>query len=63
MLVSVSVVVVPAVAVPKLHIIKYFVVLSGVNHGVVIVRVVGVFEVMTISGLIFTPVPAMIRTR
>jgi hypothetical protein len=57
------VVVVPAVAVPNASIIIYLVVVSGVNHGVVIVSVVGVFEVMTISGLIFTPVPAMIRKR
>jgi len=57
------VVVVPAVAVPKASIIIYLVVVSGVNHGVVIVRVFVVFEVMTISGFIFTPVPAMIRTR
>lgn len=59
--VSVSVVVAPAVAVPNISIIRYFVVLSGVNPGVVNVRVVAVLPVITTLPAPI-PVPARIRT-
>ena len=59
--VSVSVVVDPAVAVPNISMIRYFVVASGVNPGVVSVRVLLVFPVIAIFPDPI-PVPAIIRT-
>ena len=58
--VSTIVVVLPDVAVPNISIIIYLVVLSGVNPGVVRVRV---FAVLPVIGILPEPSPVPARTR